>query len=145
MRQVISILVAFRERYHNGKQNAAGSHLKPASMRAVARRAQPPLDKHVITTRDLLEEIAVSQYSLHAGLHLQHITTVWRDLWGHVATQLRTGKVHKRLLQKQHAFLDTFVTLGRLSSRVFCCRPWAVSSCNPGGSVHSNSSCLCCT
>lgn len=67
-------------------------------MRAAPRRTQRTLGKSVISTIDLLEEIAVSQYALHAGLHLQHITTVWRDLWGHVATQLRTGKVHKRLL-----------------------------------------------
>lgn len=66
-------------------------------MRATSRRAQPSLDKSVMTTKHLLEEIAVTQYALQAGLHLQHITTVWRDLWGHVATQLRTGKVHINL------------------------------------------------
>lgn len=61
-------------------------------MRAAPRRPQPSLGKNVTATVDFLEEIAVSQYALHASLHFQQISTVWRDLWGHVATQLRTGK-----------------------------------------------------
>lgn len=63
-----------------------------AGMRVAPRRARV-FGKDAITTADFLEEVAVSQYALHAGLHLQHITTVWRDLWGHIATQLCTGKV----------------------------------------------------
>ena len=73
-------------------------------MRATSRRAQPSLDRSVMTTKHLLEEIAVSHYALHAGLHLQHITTVWRDLWGHVATQLRTGKARINPLQTWSPF-----------------------------------------
>ena len=62
-------------------------------MRADTRRPQPSLGKNVTATVEFLEEIAVSQYALHAGLNFQQISTVWRDLWGHVAAQLRTGKV----------------------------------------------------
>lgn len=67
-------------------------------MRPAPRRARLPTNKRVIATAHFLEQLAISQYALHAGLHLQHITLVWRDLWGHVATQLRTGKVRSRLL-----------------------------------------------
>lgn len=66
-------------------------------MRAAPRCPQPSVGKNVTATVEFLEEIAVSQYALHASLHFQQISTVWRDLWGHVATQLRTGKVHRLL------------------------------------------------
>lgn len=62
-------------------------------MRAAPRRGRAALGTKIVATTQLLEEVAVSQYALHAGIHLQHIKSVWRDLWGHVATQLRTGKV----------------------------------------------------
>ncbi|DBA65927.1 hypothetical protein WJX79_009404 [Trebouxia sp. C0005] len=61
-------------------------------MRAAPRRGRAALGTKIVATTQLLEEVAVSQYALHAGIHLQHIKSVWRDLWGHVATQLRTGK-----------------------------------------------------
>ncbi len=61
-------------------------------MRAAPRRAGF-VSNGVLGTVQLLEQVAVSQYALHAGLHLQHIRSVWRDLWGHVATQLCTAKV----------------------------------------------------
>ena len=51
------------------------------------------MGKKIVATTQLFEEVAISQYALHAGIHLQHIKSVWRDLWGHVATQLRIGKV----------------------------------------------------
>lgn len=57
----------------------------------VAPRAR--LGQLTITTLDLLEETAISQYALHANLHLQHIKPVWRDLWKHVASHLLAGKV----------------------------------------------------
>ncbi len=62
-------------------------------MRAAPGRGRAALGKKIVATTQLLEEVAISQYALHAGIHLQHIKSVWRDLWGHVATQLRTGKV----------------------------------------------------
>ncbi len=62
-------------------------------MRAAPGRGRAALGKKIVATTQLLEEVANSQYALHAGIHLQHIKSVWRDLWGHVATQLRTGKV----------------------------------------------------
>ena len=46
-----------------------------------------------VMTQDLLEEVATSQYALHAGVHQQHIRPVWRDLWKHVASHLIAGKV----------------------------------------------------
>ncbi|DBA96759.1 TPA: hypothetical protein ACH3X1_015599 [Trebouxia sp. C0004] len=61
-------------------------------MRAAPGRGRAALGKKIVATSQLLEEVAISQYALHAGIHLQHIKSVWRDLWGHVATQLRTGK-----------------------------------------------------
>ena len=65
-------------------------------MRSDPRLGRVTLGNSVLGTVQLLEEVAVSQYALHAGLHLQHIKSVWRDLWGHVATQLQTGKVRSR-------------------------------------------------
>ena len=58
-----------------------------------ARLGQP-----TVTTLDLLEETAISQYALHANLHLQHIKPVWRDLWKHVASNLLAGKVRAVLV-----------------------------------------------
>ena len=58
-----------------------------------ARLGQP-----MLTTSDLLEEAAISQYALHANLHLQHIKPVWRDLWQHVASHLLAGKVRDQPL-----------------------------------------------
>lgn len=62
----------------------------------VAPRARP--GQLTITTLDLLEETAISQYALRANLHLQHIKPVWRDLWKHVASHLLAGKVRVWLL-----------------------------------------------
>lgn len=62
-------------------------------MRVAPGRRRAALGKTIVATTQLLEEVAISQYALHAGIHLQHIKSVWRDLWGHVATQLLTGKV----------------------------------------------------
>lgn len=62
-------------------------------MRAAPGRGRAALGKKIVATTQLFEEVAISQYALHAGIHLQHIKSVWRDLWGHVATQLRIGKV----------------------------------------------------
>lgn len=64
-------------------------------MRADKRRMRASLSNEILATSQLLEEVAVSQYALHAGVHLQHVRSVWRDLWGHVATQLRSGKVRR--------------------------------------------------
>ncbi|DBA93736.1 hypothetical protein WJX82_001647 [Trebouxia sp. C0006] len=61
-------------------------------MRAAPGRGRAALGKKIVATTQLFEEVAISQYALHAGIHLQHIESVWRDLWGHVATQLRIGK-----------------------------------------------------
>ena len=67
-------------------------------MRATPRSGRVSRGNAVQGTLQLLEQVAVSQYALHAGVHLQHIKTVWRDLWEHVATQIRSGKVRSALL-----------------------------------------------
>lgn len=62
-------------------------------MRSSALAHRSRLGQVPVTTLDLLDEVAVSQYALHAGVHQQHIRPVWRDLWRHVASHLIAGKV----------------------------------------------------
>ena len=74
------------------------------------------------STTQLLEQVAVSQYALHTGVHLQHIKLVWKDLWEHVAMQLRAGKVR---FANSIVLSTTVIEVSyKFWSRASCCQPW---------------------